>query len=76
MAEDRLCVVCGESFSSEKYDRGDAPCGVDENGLAACTLDMTGKEAWSYWRQKYHQLWEENQRLKERLGDVKVRKSS
>lgn len=56
----RMCVNCGRVFPAE-YDRNQTPS--DCTSLDACNIDMTLQEAVQHWRQKAHDLLEENKRL-------------
>jgi hypothetical protein len=52
--ETRLCVICGQEFDADLFQRGDTPCGAKDE-FAPCTLDMTYRESWEHWRKLAHE---------------------
>jgi hypothetical protein len=52
--EVRLCVICGQEFDADLFQRGDTPCGAEDE-FAPCTLDMTYRESWEHWRKLAHE---------------------
>lgn len=52
----RMCVNCGKTVDAAIYKRGDELPGCADDGMAACTFDMTPSEACRHWSERWHEL--------------------